>query len=172
MDMISIRKQAPDSVRVPVVCFSIGAMNSEGMLSDNPSAGIHETNVARTIDANGSNPAGWQGGDVVIQMKDVSPVGNDPNMIAVYDARGNGEGDVVPTITGDHENRITDYTAVLCYSDREHRTTQSIRVGGVLASSCPNAEITDGKISPTIMARAGTGGNQLPLIVYEFIQEE
>lgn len=32
----------------------------------------------------------------------------------VYDARGNGDGKVSPTITGDHNNRITDYTAVLC----------------------------------------------------------
>lgn len=31
----------------------------------------------------------------------------------VYDARGNGDGSICPTITGDHENRITDYTAVL-----------------------------------------------------------
>ena len=31
---------------------------------------------------------------------------------AVFDARGNGEGSICPTITGDHENRITDYTAV------------------------------------------------------------
>ena len=30
----------------------------------------------------------------------------------VYDARGNGGGKIVPTITGDHENRITDYTAI------------------------------------------------------------
>lgn len=30
----------------------------------------------------------------------------------VYDARGNGNGKIVPTITGDHESRITDYTAV------------------------------------------------------------
>ena len=50
------------------VCFSIGSMNSEGMLSPNPTAGIHETTVARTIDANGSNPAGYQGGDVVVLM--------------------------------------------------------------------------------------------------------
>ncbi len=35
---------------------------------------------------------------------------------------------------------------------------------GVLASSCKNAEITDGGICPCLMARAGTGGNQLPLI--------
>lgn len=32
----------------------------------------------------------------------------------VYDTRGNGDGSVVPTITGDHENRVTDYTAVVC----------------------------------------------------------
>lgn len=40
-------------------------------------------------------------------------------------------------------------------------------VGCVLASSADHAEITDGTISPTLMARAGTGGNQLPLVVYE-----
>lgn len=31
---------------------------------------------------------------------------------AVYDARGNGDGDTVPTLTGDHGNRVTDYTAL------------------------------------------------------------
>lgn len=30
----------------------------------------------------------------------------------IFDARGNGDGQIVPTITGDHENRITDYTAI------------------------------------------------------------
>ena len=32
--------------------------------------------------------------------------------IAVYDARGNGDGKVVPTLTGDHQNRVTDYTSL------------------------------------------------------------
>ena len=31
----------------------------------------------------------------------------------VWDARGNGDGDINPTITGDHNNRITDYTTLL-----------------------------------------------------------
>lgn len=31
---------------------------------------------------------------------------------AVYDARGNGNGEIVCTVTGDHENRVTDYTAL------------------------------------------------------------
>lgn len=30
----------------------------------------------------------------------------------VFDARGNGNGKTVPTITGDHESRVTDYTAI------------------------------------------------------------
>ena len=30
-----------------------------------------------------------------------------------YDARGNGDGETVNTLTGDHENRITDYTSVV-----------------------------------------------------------
>ena len=32
----------------------------------------------------------------------------------VYDVRGNGDGNTVNTITGDHNNRITDYTSVVC----------------------------------------------------------
>ena len=32
----------------------------------------------------------------------------------VFDARGNGDGEIVSTLTGDHENRITDYTSAVC----------------------------------------------------------
>lgn len=31
----------------------------------------------------------------------------------VYDARGNGDGRIVSTLTGDHENSITDYTSII-----------------------------------------------------------
>ena len=30
-----------------------------------------------------------------------------------YDARGNGDGNISPTITGDHNNRVTDYTTIV-----------------------------------------------------------
>lgn len=44
--------------------------------------------------------------------------GNAPYVInkktLVYDTRGNGAGETVPTITGDHNNRITNYTALCC----------------------------------------------------------
>lgn len=34
--------------------------------------------------------------------------------VVCYDARGNGDGKICPTVTGDHNNRITDYTTVVC----------------------------------------------------------
>lgn len=33
-------------------------------------------------------------------------------VVKVFDAQGNGDGQIVPTITGDHKSRITDYTAI------------------------------------------------------------
>ena len=38
-------------------------------------------------------------------------------IVLVYDARGNGGGEICPTITGDHQNRITDYTAIVVEVD-------------------------------------------------------
>ena len=40
----------------------------------------------------------------------------------VFDARGNGGGIICPTITGDHQDRITDYTAIVVESNENvHR---------------------------------------------------
>ena len=36
----------------------------------------------------------------------------DPNIVC-YDARGNGDGQTSPTITGDHNSRVTDYTTII-----------------------------------------------------------
>lgn len=55
-------------------------------------------------DTAGCNGRGWR--------ENQSYTLNTIDRPAVYDARGNGDGETVPTITGDHENRITDYTAV------------------------------------------------------------
>ena len=57
-------------------------------------------------------------GPAVCFLKSDSPNNNGTKtkiepQIVVYDARGNGRGGVSPTLTGDHQNRITDYTAVV-----------------------------------------------------------
>ena len=62
--------------------FSIGSMNSEGMLSKNPKSGIHETEVARAVCASGSNPTGWQGGDLVV-IKKSSDVGGVKGAVSI-----------------------------------------------------------------------------------------
>lgn len=78
-------------------------------------------------------------------------------LAVVYDARGNGDGQTVSTITGDHNNRITDYTclvvepAVRCYDIGEAR----------LRTPSEYIEKT-----PTLTARCGTGGNNVPGVVY------
>lgn len=49
----------------------------------------------------------------------------------VYDARGNGNGEVAPTMTDDHQNRITDYTAIVS-------TYQEV-TGPLMANSHPGS---------------------------------
>lgn len=47
--------------------------------------------------------------------ENISPTlraGATPGVVIVFDARGNGDGETCPTITGDHNNRVTDYTAL------------------------------------------------------------
>lgn len=67
----------------------------------------------------------------------------------VYDARGNGDGQTVNTITGDHNNRITDYSSVVCMATQQ---------GG--------AEVRTDDKAPTVTAATGMSGNNQPVICY------
>lgn len=51
-------------------------------------------------------------------------------VIVSYDARGNGDGHTVSTLTGDHENRITDYTSVVCEPIPIHDKATRYKGGG------------------------------------------
>ena len=61
-------------------------------------------------DTAGCNGKGW--------TEDVCYTLNTIARPAVFDARGNGDGETAPTMTGDHQNRITDYSAVVVELDR------------------------------------------------------
>lgn len=86
------------------------------MIGD-PCHTLGATGAGRTICIQGNvvdrdancNGKGWRDDDVSFTLNTI-------DRAAVYDARGNGDGETRPTITGDHENRITDYTAV-CVSE-------------------------------------------------------
>ena len=73
------------------VCYGISSYDSNAMKSQNPHSGIYEADTSRTLDLNG--------------------------VAVVYDGRGNGDDEIVPTITGDHNNRITDYSSVVVEKD-------------------------------------------------------
>lgn len=79
-----------------------GAYCAVSSIHQNASGEVRVSDVAYTIGTN-SNASGR-------------------NTPMVYDARGNGDGKTVCTITGDHENRVTDYTA-LCVNQTVRRLT-------------------------------------------------
>ncbi|MFR3410797.1 MAG: hypothetical protein ACLTXW_15400 [Christensenellales bacterium] len=60
----------------------------------------------------------------------------------VYDARGNGKGEIAPTQTGDHQSRATDYTALV--------------VSDVAAVDCRNGTENTG-VNGTLQAKAMAG---------------
>ena len=71
----------------------------------------------------------------------------------IYDARGNGDGRTCPTITGDHENRITDYTAIV--TERQTFSEQ------------PFSSYKESDKCSTLKAKAGNIGNGSECLVAE-----
>lgn len=55
----------------------------------------------------------------------------EPRDIVAYDARGNGDGKIVPTLTGDHESRVTDYTALVVGNGQLNQMSMSDKVGAL-----------------------------------------
>lgn len=90
-----------------------------------------------------------------------------------YDARGNGDGYTVNTITGDHENRITDYTSIVvdCYGIGNGQANQSFMhesagtlncmhdqqaVAIVYGVDCRNGALNE-EVYPTLQAKPNGG---------------
>ena len=51
--------------------------------------------------------------------------------VAVYDARGNGSGQIAPTITGNHNAHVSDYTAICIGNGQLDQLKMSERVGAL-----------------------------------------
>ena len=79
------------------VAYSFDSLSSNSMKSKNPYSGCRKINISKTLDTTIPDPSKNQGGIAI-----------------VYDARGNGDGQIAPTMTGDHQSRITDYTGLVC----------------------------------------------------------
>lgn len=119
--------------------YSFDSLSSNSMKSKNPHSGCRAVEIAKTLDTGYPDPSKNQGGIAIVekiilddqggQQISVCTDGKSPTLRAeahgnapyvinkktlVYDTRGNGAGETVPTITGDHNNRITNYTALCC----------------------------------------------------------
>lgn len=122
-----------------LTAYSFDSLSSNSMKSKNPHSGCRAVEIAKTLDTGYPDPSKNQGGIAIVekiilddqggQQISVYTDGKSPTLRAeahgnapyvinkktlVYDTRGNGAGETVPTITGDHNNRITDYTALCC----------------------------------------------------------
>ena len=121
------------------VPYGICSYESNAFRSPNPHSAIYKADTSRALDNNCGNPACNQGGIAIVEAIPIegngarpSHFGNgygkpgDPSFtlnhveqhaVATYDARGNGDGDVCCTLTGDHQDRVTDYTALVVEND-------------------------------------------------------
>lgn len=75
-----------------------------------PTFCISGNTVDRATNQNGTGVR--ENGSFTVNTVDRHAVAYSIMTPVVFDARGNGDGTTVPTITGDHESRITDYTAI------------------------------------------------------------
>lgn len=81
--------------------------------------------------------------------------------VSVFDARGNGDGLVVPPITGDHGNRVSDYTAIVMASGQAHAEISADAVPAltglheapIVFTQQRDAEYTELGVASTLSAR-------------------
>lgn len=114
-------------------------LSADGSFLD-PTVFCIQGNCIDRADTAGCNGKGWR--------EDQSYTLNTIDRPAVvYDARGNGNGEIAPTQTGDHGNRVTDYTALV--------------VSDVSAVDFRNGR-ENGDVNGTLQAKS-TGGQSLNL---------
>ena len=65
--------------------------------------------------------------------------------LCVFDCRGNGDGATVPTLTGDHQNRVTDYTALCVGNGQLNQISMSEKCNTLDCMHDRQAVITNGK---------------------------
>lgn len=101
-------------------------------------------NKAKCLDQTSAKPYCNQGANIVLEC---------------YDARGNGDGKTVPTITGDHNNRLTDYTAVCCMGIDSYNGQITEEVSSTLGVNCGMASGRQGVIFAIDRAAFNQGQN-------------
>lgn len=117
---VRVTEAIPINTQIATRYISMGERTGLGIGEDGDPAytlqANHEHGVCYCIAGNiidRSETAGANGSGVKEnQSYTLNTVDRPAVAYKVFDARGNGDGRTCPTITGDHENRITDYTAI------------------------------------------------------------
>lgn len=76
----------------------------------------------------------------------------------IYDARGNGDGITSPTMTGDHNSRVTDYTAITLQGDT------------VVGADLYNGTLTGDKAVTLTTATGQGGANTGPSVIEKIVR--
>ena len=140
---MTISGSASDANHIPVV-FPI--QNPELDKQQRARAVNISGGVARLDDVMGTLGARSGGREVGAQTRGV--ILTPRTSVVDYDARGNGDGSVVNTLAGDHQNRVTDYTALVFPIDTRNatRTTeqdeQNRQGSGIGENSDPSPTLT------------------------------
>lgn len=101
----------------------------------------------------------------------------------IYDARGNGDGITSPTMTGDHNSRVTDYTAITLQGDTEAGALltrdykgpgRADSLGRVIAqpvgADLYNGTLTGDKAATLTTATGQGGANTGPSVIEKIIR--
>lgn len=101
----------------------------------------------------------------------------------IYDARGNGDGTTSPTMTGDHNSRVTDYTAITLQGDtvagallaRDYKGPgRADSLGRVIAqpvgADLYNGTLTGDKAATLTTATGQGGANTGPSVIEKIIR--
>jgi len=159
---------------VLVKTYRIGSYESEGMKSNNPTAGIKEVDKSNTLDLSGSNPARNQGGICISVLdmthaQDVIRERNDGTVQTLNNRMGTG-GNQVPIIyTFNRDASVKNNMPV--YEDKTSTLKPSTRLAVVYAIDCRNSRLS--QISMTLQAK-NQGGYSLnyqnPIIVKNYVR--
>jgi DNA (cytosine-5)-methyltransferase 1 len=118
-------------------CFDPNPSKNQGGIAVVQPAICIQGNCIDRADTAGCNGKGWRDDDVSFTLNTI-------DRPAVYDCRGNGDGETVPTLTGDHQNRVTDYTAI----------TYQQTTGPLMANSHPGSYTGQDAFNDMLVAKA------------------
>lgn len=164
----TIKASPSGSNTVPDVCYCIDQQGGKGMAgyAENVSATLcsdsHGTPHAVSFPTDGCKCLNsWD-----VQSKHVMAIDGKSEALCAgekrwgslppnvcYDVRGNGDGKVSSTLTGDHQNRVTDYTAVCVGNGQLNQTDLGDKTGALNCMHDQQAVVYEGQSSRKYIVR-------------------